>query len=111
MPAAGDLHLVHSRPCQHQPPRQVGSLERHVEQKAQCRHRAVDRGLVNTVLALMKLEAAHVLGGRGIERAPEERCEGTDVADIIVLGPRAHRTHRHVGEHALTSGVTGGLIG
>jgi len=51
--------------------------------------------------ALVQLEASYVLGGRDIRRAPQERREGSDEADIVVLRPRPHRTHRHVVEYPL----------
>ncbi|VXD05141.1 hypothetical protein SPHINGOT1_570002 [Sphingomonas sp. T1] len=54
------------------------------------------------MLALVKLEAPNVLGGRGLRRASQESREGANVADIVVLGTRPHRAHRHVVEHALT---------
>lgn len=59
--------------------RQVGPVERHGEQEAQRRHRGANDGLTDTVFALVKLEAPHVLGGGGVGRAPEERRESAHV--------------------------------
>jgi len=77
------------------------SLRDRSEQETQRRHRGIDRGLPDIVLALVHLEAPHVLGGRGIRRTLEEGREGANMADIVVLGPRPHRAHRHVVEHPL----------
>ena len=87
---------------QYQLARQVGPLQRHAEQEAQCRHRAVDDGLPGTMLALVNLKAPQIFSGRGVGRASDEACEGAYMADIVVLGPRAHAAHRHVVEHAPT---------
>lgn len=54
------------------------------------------------MFALVELKAAYILGGRDVGRAPEERRERANVADIVMLGARPHRAHRHVVEHALT---------
>jgi hypothetical protein len=87
---------------QHQVPGEVRSLKRHIEQEAQRRYGAVDDGLADTVLALVKLEAANILRLRGIGRSSQEGREGGYVADIVVLGARPPRAHRHVVEHAST---------
>ncbi len=73
-----------------QPARQVGPVKRHAKQEPQRRYRGADDGLSDTVLALLKLEAPYVLGSRGLRRASQERREGANVADIVVLGTRPH---------------------
>jgi hypothetical protein len=70
--------------------RQVGPVERHAEQETQRRYRGADDGLPDAVLALVKLEAPYVLGGGGFGGASQERREGANVADIVVLGTRPH---------------------
>ena len=92
---------------QHQAARQVRPIERHGEQEAQRRYRRADDGLADAVFALVKLKTPHVLGGRGIRRASQECREGAHVANIVVLGTRPHRAHRHVVEHPLTQRVNG----
>ena len=94
---------------QHQAARQIGALQRHAEQEAQRRYRSVDRAFTDTALALVKLEAPHVLGGRGVGRPGKEAREGADVTDIVVLRARAHAAHRHVVEHALTKRGNGSV--
>ena len=87
---------------QHELARQVGPLEGHREQETQRRHRGADDGLTSAMLALVDLKAPHVLGGRGLGRTAQKSRKGANLTDIIVLGPRPHRSHRHVVEHALT---------
>ena len=83
--------------------RQGGSHEHAVSLVPSGRWRpAVEVRLADTVRALMKLEAAHVFGGRGVGRAPEERRERANVTDVVMLGSRPHHAHRYVVEHPLT---------
>ena len=50
---------------------------------------------------LAELEAAQVLCCGGIWRAPEERGETPDVADVVLLGMRSQTPHQHVVLHTL----------
>ena len=59
-------------------------------------------GTGNAGILLLDLETAHVLGGRGVRRAPQPRREPLDVADIIVLRLGREPAHGHVVDKALT---------
>jgi hypothetical protein len=87
---------------QNEPPRQVRPVERHGEEKAERRHRAVDGGWLYAALGLVDLEPANVLGRRRIRRPPEEGGEAAHITDVVALRLRSQATHRHVFEHALS---------
>ena len=50
---------------------------------------------------LMQLEAADVLGRRGVGRAPKERGEAPDMTNVVLLRMRSQAAHQHVLLHAL----------
>jgi hypothetical protein len=53
--------------------------------KKKRRDRAVDRGRLHPVLALVHLKPANILSLRRIGRLPQEGCEAAHKANIIVL--------------------------
>ena len=85
---------------QDEAPRQVRPVERHGEEEAQRRHRAVDGRRLHAALGLMNLEAADVLGRRRVWGTTEEDREAADDAEIIALRLLAQAAHGHVFEHA-----------
>jgi hypothetical protein len=89
--------------------RQIRPVERHGEEEAQRRNRAVDGGRLHAALDLMDLEAADVLGRRRIRRPLEEGGEAPDEADVIALRLFPQATPGHVFEHAPTQQCDGRL--
>ena len=70
---------------QDQAPRQVWPVERHGEEEAQRRDRAVDRRRLYAALALVHLKPANILSRRRIGRPPEEGGEAAHKTNIVVL--------------------------
>ena len=88
-------------PGDHQRARQIPPLQRHREQEAQRRDRAVDRRRADAVLMLVQLEAPDVLGRRGVGSAPKERGKAPDMTNVVLLRMRSQAPHQHVLLHAL----------
>jgi hypothetical protein len=90
---------------------EIRPLERHAEEEAQSRDRAVDARRADTGLGLMQLETAHLLGGRRVGRAADEGRERADVANVSlrvfslkprtvmssIMRPRSALTGEHEG--------------
>jgi hypothetical protein len=95
---------------EHQGPRQIPPLQRHVEQEAQCRDRAIDRGGADAVLMLRKLVATDIIGRSRVGAPPQKDGKAPDVTHIIVLGVDAQAAHQHVLLHALAE-RRGGSVG
>ena len=81
--------------------RQVRPIERHREEEAQRRNRAIDALRLHATLGLVDLEAADILRCRRIGWALEERGEAPHETDIVTLRILAQAAHGHVFEHAL----------
>ena len=87
--------------------RQIGPVERHGEEEAQRRDRAVDARRLHAGLRLVQLETAKIFGRRRVGRAADEgreRLHATDVVAARVLGEAAHG---HVFDHALAQRAAG----
>ena len=85
----------------------IGPVERHGEEEAQRRDRAVDAGRPHAGLGLVQLEPTQILSRRRVGRAADEggkRLHATDVVTARVLGEAAHG---HVFDHALTKRAAG----
>jgi hypothetical protein len=95
--------LAHDR----EPAGAIRPVERHAEQEAQGRDRAVDARRADTGLGLVQLEAAHLLGRRRVGRAADEGRERPDMPDVVVARLRADAAHGHVLDHALTQRADG----
>ena len=79
----------------------IGPVERHGEEEAQCRDRAVDARRPHARLCLMQLETAKIFGRRRVGRAADEggqRLHAADVVSARILGKAAHG---HVFDHTL----------
>ena len=63
---------------------EIRPVERHTEEEAQGRDRAVDARRADTGLGLVQLEAAHLLGRRRVGRAADEGRERPDMPDVVV---------------------------
>jgi hypothetical protein len=83
-----------------EPARQIRPVERHREEEAQGRDRAVDARRLHAALRLVQLEEAQFFGRRGIGRAADEGCECTNMTDIIAARVLIETAHGHVFEHA-----------
>lgn len=55
----------------------------------------------NARVLLLDLEAAEILGGRGMARAPESGCGPADVAEVVALRLGAEPPHGHVVDQSL----------
>src|SRR5437773_2029531 len=62
--------LAHNR----EPAGKIRPVERHAEEEAQGRDRAVDARRLHAALRLVQLEAAQILSRRGVGRAADEGC-------------------------------------
>jgi hypothetical protein len=97
-----------------EPARQVGPIERHRKEEAQCRHRAIDALWLHAALGLIDLEATDILGCRRVRRPPEKLSEAPHEPDIIALRILLQAARRHVFEHPSaqrTHGLWNGLDG
>jgi hypothetical protein len=65
--------------------RQIGPIERLREEEPQRRHDGVHGRRRHVQLALLDLEAPNVLRRCGVGRAPQERREPADIADVVAL--------------------------
>jgi len=81
--------------------RQIRPVERLREEEPQrrddgvhCRHR-------HTLVELLDLEAPHLLGRRRVGRAPQERREPADAADVVALRLAAEPPHLHLVDETL----------
>ena len=81
--------------------RQVRPIERHREEEAQRRYRAIDALRLHATLGLVDLEAADILRCRRIGWALEERGETPHETHVVTLRILAQAAHGHVFEHAL----------
>jgi hypothetical protein len=79
--------------------RQIRSIERHREEEAQGRYRAIDALWLHTTVGLVDLEAADILGRRRVRRPPGERSEAPHEPDIITLRVMPQAARRHVFKH------------
>jgi hypothetical protein len=86
---------------------EIGPVERHGEEEAQRRDRAVDAWRLEARLRLVHLEAAQVLGCGLVGGATEEGGEGLHIADIVMLRLGGEAAHGHVLDHALAQGGAG----
>jgi len=87
-------------PHDHQRAREIAPPQRHREQEAQRRHRAVDGRWSDPALMLMELEAPDILCGRRVGRTAQERREPPNITDIVLLRMRAGTAHQHIVRHA-----------
>ena len=81
--------------------RQVGPIDGLREEEPQRRHDAVHGRRRHAGLALLDLEPAHVIGRRRVRRAPQERGEASDVANVVVLCRSREPAHVHVVDQTL----------
>src|ERR1700722_11793577 len=87
--------------------RQVGPIDGLREEEPQRRHDAVHGRRRHTGLALLDLELAHVIGRRRVRRAPQERREASDIANVVVLCRSREPAHVHVVDQTLTQWADG----
>ena len=80
---------------------EIGPVQRHGEEEAQRRDRAVDARRLEARLGLVHLEPAQVLGCGLVGGAAEEGGEGLHTADVVVLRLLGEAAHGHVLDHAL----------
>ena len=88
---------------------EVGAPQRDGEEEAQRRGLRVHPRRLRSLLHLMGLEAAQIIPGRGVRRAPEELGKRFDVADIVGLRLVADGADGHVLDHAAAK-IADGLL-
>lgn len=81
--------------------RQIGPVERLREEEPQRRHDGVHGRRRDIQLALLDLEAPDVLRRCGVRRAPQERREPADVADVVALRLVAEAPYIHLVDETL----------
>ena len=86
---------------------QIGPVERHGEEEAQRRNRAVDARRLHAGLRLVHLETANILSRRRVGRAAEEGRECLHAADVVTARVLGEATHGHVFDHALAQRAAG----
>src|SRR5579859_144022 len=86
---------------------QIRPVERHGEEEAQRRHRAVDGRRLHPALGLISLETTDILGRRRIRRPHEEGGEAPHEANVVALRVLSKAAYRHVLKHALTQRAHG----
>jgi hypothetical protein len=79
----------------------VGAVEGMREEEPQRRDDAVHRWRGKARVALLDLEPAHVVGGRGVGRASQEGGKAPDVANVVALGGAREPPHVHVFDQPL----------
>ncbi len=77
---------------------EIGPVDCVDEEEAQRRDDRVHRRHAETGLLEGDLQAAQVLRRSGVGRAPEERGETSDVAQVVALRLGREAPHRHVGD-------------
>jgi len=95
--------LAHNR----EPAGKIRPVERHAEEEAQGRNRAVDARRLHAALRLVQLEAAQILSRRGVGRAADEGCKRPHVPNVVVARLLAEAAHAHVLDHARTQRADG----
>lgn len=90
-----------------EPPGQVRPIQRHGEEEAQGRDRAVDARWLHAGLGLVQLEAAQILRRRRARRPADEGRERPDVPNVIAAGLLVEAAHGHVLDHALAERADG----
>ncbi|MDR6114498.1 hypothetical protein QE360_001467 [Sphingomonas sp. SORGH_AS789] len=80
---------------------QVRPVERLREEEPQCRHDGVHGRRRDIQFALLDLEAPDVLRRRGVRRAPQERREPADIADVVALRLAAEALYLHLVDETL----------
>ena len=83
-----------------EPPRQIRPVERHREEEAQGRDRAVDARRLHAALRLVQLEEAQLFRRRRVGRPADEGRECPHVPDIIAPRVLIETAHAHVFDHA-----------
>jgi hypothetical protein len=88
---------------------QIGSVEGIGEEEPQRRDDAVQGRHRNAGLALGELELAHILGGRRVQRSPQERGEAPHIADVVALRRHREAAHVHVVDQLLAQRADRGV--
>jgi hypothetical protein len=83
-----------------EPARQIRAVQRHREEEAQRRDRAVDARRLHADPRLVQLEQTQVFRRRRVGRPADEGREGPHVADIIATRVLIETAHGHVFDHA-----------
>jgi hypothetical protein len=86
---------------------QIGPVERHGEEEAQRRNRAVDARRLHAGLRLVHLETAKVLGRGRVGRAADEGRQSLHAADVVTARVLGEAAHVHVFDHALAQRAAG----
>ena len=84
-----------------------GPVEGVGEEEPQRRDNAVHGRRRNAGFLLFDLEAADILGGRGVGRAPQPGREPPDIAQIVALRLRAEPAHGHILDQPLAQRADG----
>ena len=83
-----------------EPPCQIWPVERHREEEAQRRDRAVDARRLHAALRLVQPKEAQFFRRRRVRRPADESREGAHVANIIAPRVLLETAHAHVFGHA-----------
>ena len=83
-----------------EPPRQIRSVERHREEKAQGRDRAVDTRRLQAALRLVQLVETQILRCRRVGRPANKGRECSDVSHIVAARVLLEAAYGHVFDHA-----------
>lgn len=90
-----------------QPASEIGPLNRMDEEEPQGRDDGIHRRHPEADLLLRDLETAQVVDGRRVGRAPQERRQTPDIADVVALRLTGEPTQGHVVGQALTKRADG----
>src|SRR5207302_8601980 len=85
----------------------VRPVERHREEEAQRRNRAVDARRLDAALRLVQLVATQILRRRRIGRPADEGRERAHLANVVAARLFGEAAHRHVFDHARTQRADG----
>ena len=83
-----------------EPARQIRPVERHREEEAQRRDRAVDARRLHAALRLVQLEETQVFRCRRVGRPADKGRECSDVSHIVAARVLVEAAHGHVFDHA-----------
>jgi hypothetical protein len=83
-----------------EPARQVRPVQRHHEEEAQGRDRAVDARRLHAGLRLVQLEETQVFRRRRVGRPADKGRKCPDVSHIVAARVLVEAAHRHILDHA-----------
>ena len=92
---------------QGQAAREIGPVDRHSEEEAQRRDRAVDARRLHAHPGLVQLEPAQILSRRHVGGAADESGKRLHATDVVTARGLGEAAHGHVFDHALTKRATG----